>query len=111
MILNSPRLTIEVILGEEKYSLHCDVVAIFHDIASNVYNPGVQAVNTSGTSAVTAVDSPVTGQTRVIKRITVVNMDTIDHTIYIRLNNTVTGKLYVFALDTLLPGRDLVYTG
>lgn len=111
MILSSPKLLIEVILGEEKYAAHCDVVAIFHDIASNVYNPGVQAVNTSGTTAITAVDAPVTGQSRVIKRITVVNMDTIDHTVKLRLNNTVTGKLYVFALDTLSPGRDLVYTG
>lgn len=111
MILSSPKLLVEVVLGEEKFSLHCDVVAIYHDIASGVYNPGVQAVNTSGTSAVTAIDAPATGQSRVIKRITVVNMDTIDHTVKLRLNNTVTGKTYVFALDTLLPGRDLVYTG
>lgn len=111
MILSSIRLIVEVILGEEAYATECDVTSFFHDIAAGVYNPGVSAVNTTGTTAITAVDAPVIGQIRVIKRIVVVNMDTIDHTVKVRLNNTVTGRTYVFALDTLLPGRDLVYTG
>lgn len=112
MILNSPRLQIEVILSEEEYTADVDVVVIYHDIKLPTdYIPGVQTTKTTGTAVVVVVDPPATNVQRVIKRITVVNNDTIDHVVKVQLNNTVMGKTYVFALDTLKPNTDLVYTG
>lgn len=111
MILNSPRLQVEVYLGEEEYTADLDVTAVYHDIDTTTYVPGLQATKSTGTVAVSVVDPPAIGIQRVIKRIVVVNMDTIDHVVKVQLNNTVLGKTYVFALDTLRPGADLVYTG
>lgn len=112
MILDSTQKIVDVVLLEDIATAQCDVTAQYNDIGGSAgFLPGSADTATSGTTAVTVVSAPAAGVARQVKRIIVMNADTAEHTIKLRLTNQLTGNSRVFAQETVPPGGSLQYTG
>lgn len=117
MILNSTQKIVDVVLLEDVGTVQLDVTAQYHDIAIGAggaitsFIPGSSDVATTGTVAATVVTAPAVSVARQVKRIIVMNVDTAEHTIKLRLTNQLTGNSRVFAQEIVPPGGSLQYTG
>lgn len=117
MILDNNQKIVDVVLLEDIDTVECDVTAQFNDIAVGAggvitsFLPGSTDSATTGTTAATVVPAPLVSTARQVKRIIVMNVDTAEHTIKLRLTNQLTGNSRVFAQEVVPPGGSLQYTG
>lgn len=111
MILDSTQKIVDVVLLEGIVTAQCDVTAQYNDVGSATFLPGSADTTTNGTTAATVVTAPAVSTARQVKRIIVMNVDTAEHTIKLRLTNQLTGNSRVFAQEVVPPGGSLQYTG
>lgn len=113
MILDNVNKSVEVLLGEAA-GTELDINAYWVDIDATrgTFTPAHSDLVTTGVTAVLVVPVPTIGVKRWVKKVVVVNTDTIKHLVTIRLHNALTGFYRVFERETvLLPGKKLVYIG
>lgn len=112
MVLDTVYKSIEVILDEVAITTECDITSVWADATDTTFVPGSSDLDSDGITAVTAVAAPTTGGVRrMVKAVRVVNLDTIAHTVTIRIYNSAASTRRVIIRDTIAPDADLVYIG
>lgn len=108
MNLNTTLKSLQVVLGEVTSTSELDVTASYGDFTSAGLLPGSDATVTNGTTPVTAVAAPAVNVERIVKEVRVHNNDTIDHTVFLLLNDN--GTLYIVDSETVVAGGNYAYT-
>lgn len=108
MILDSTLETIEAVLGGAITTNELEFMVDFADHTSSTFVPGNNHGATSGATPVTIVSAPAASTQRQIKYINFINLDTVDATLTIRLDDNGTERDLVTVI--LAPGFHLVYT-
>jgi hypothetical protein len=96
MHLDTINKSVEVKLGEGVATGNCDWTSSYVDIDNTGFALSAVAGfdgTLTGTTAVVAVPAPAAGTSRQVKEVTVCNQDSIDHNIYLQLNNNGTKRI------------------
>lgn len=93
MILNTTTKSLEVVLGEVIATTNPVVLATYADITANTFLPGASDTAANGTVNVTVVTAPTAANTqRQVKYLNIYNADTIDHFVFVVLNDNGTRR-------------------
>lgn len=111
IVLDATTKTLEVVLTGAVSTTQLPVVVSYVEITDadqSVNDIAESDTATNNTTAVTAVAAPAAGKTRVIKALTVNNVDTAAATVKVQINNNGTIRLIVKA--TLAVDETLQYS-
>lgn len=108
MILDKSDRSLQVLLGEARSSLDCDIVAAYGDSTATTFVPGASQGATDGMAPVVAVDAPGIGVQRQVQELRVFNNDDVPHSITLQL---VDGATVRIVRSLLIPaGGEFIYT-
>lgn len=99
--LSSTTQSIEVVLGAAPTTPLRAVVS-YGQHTTGAYNAGVTAIGISGTSAVTLLPAPASGYERIVRGVSIQNVDSSSATITVRLNDN--GTYSTLCKVTILAG-------
>lgn len=98
-----------VVLASAHTTSALHVITTFRDITTSAYTPGVQVASTNGTSDVTITDAPLALTQRVTDTVSVMNRDTVSHTVTIKLETSI-GTQHVLCRCVLAANERLEYS-
>lgn len=107
LILPSTTDSLDVVLGSAHTTTAHKIVACYRDIASGVFAPKRNVVNSNGTTQVQAVAPPAASTSRVIDFVSIYNADTVAKTVTVSLNDN--GTRYTLLSVTLGVGERIEY--
>ncbi len=107
LILPSTTDSLDVVLGTAHTTTAHKIVACYRDIASGVFAPKRNVVNSNGTTQVQAVAPPAASTSRVIDFVSIFNADTVAKTVTVSLNDN--GTRYTLLSVTLGVGERIEY--
>ena len=107
LILPSTTDSLDVVLGSAHTTTAHKIVACYRDIASGVFAPQRNVVNSNGTTQVQAVAPPAASTSRVIDFVSIFNADTVAKTVTVSLNDN--GTRYTLLSVTLGVGERIEY--
>jgi hypothetical protein len=108
MILDSTTQTLEIVLGEAKATMDCDVIACYGASSTATFRPHLVHGATNGTAPVTIVPAPDIGMQFQVNELRVWNKDTISHLVTLQLRDDTTVRIVRAA--SVAAGAGFLYT-